>query len=69
MVALSKSRGVSAVPQCYHGQLDEVWYFYDVAGSIATGDFVSMNPGMYSSHSLLKLKLLLHIMTNGMNSG
>ena len=45
--AISKPRGVSAALQCYKGQLDEVWYFYDVAGTIATGDFVSQNPGMH----------------------
>ncbi|MCJ1235516.1 ribonuclease T2-like [Varicellaria rhodocarpa] len=42
--AVSKPRGVTALVQCYHGQLDEVWYFYDVAGTIATGDFIPINP-------------------------
>ncbi|MCJ1281429.1 ribonuclease T2-like, partial [Xylographa opegraphella] len=37
LAALNKPRGVNASIECYHGQLDEVYYFYDVAGTIAEG--------------------------------
>lgn len=32
------------VIQCANGALDEIWYFYDVKGSVQTGTFVATNP-------------------------
>ena len=45
--ALKKPRGVDVAIQCAKkNQLDEIWYFYDVAGSVQTGNFIPTNPGM-----------------------
>ncbi|MCJ1381806.1 hypothetical protein MMC17_004917 [Xylographa soralifera] len=44
LAALNKPRGVNATIECSDGQLDEVYYFYDVAGTIAEGKFVPQNP-------------------------
>lgn len=43
--ALAKSRGVQVTIQCSNSALNEIWYFYDVRGSVQTGTFVPTNPG------------------------
>lgn len=43
--ALAKPRGVQVAIQCASGALDEIWYFYDVQGSVQTGTFVPTDPG------------------------
>ncbi|KAI4182293.1 MAG: hypothetical protein L6R41_006076 [Letrouitia leprolyta] len=42
--ALAKPRGVQVAIQCNSGELDEIWYFYNVRGSVQTGDFVPAEP-------------------------
>ncbi|KAL8937640.1 MAG: hypothetical protein Q9216_004331 [Gyalolechia sp. 2 TL-2023] len=42
--ALAKPRGVQVAIQCRNGELDEIWYFYNVRGSIQTGEFVPTEP-------------------------
>lgn len=45
LAALKAPRGVTAVIQCAStNQLDEIWYFYDVKGSVQSGTFVPVNP-------------------------
>ncbi|MCJ1432781.1 ribonuclease T2-like [Xylographa pallens] len=58
LAALNKPRGVNASIECYHGQLDEVYYFYDVAGTIAEGKFVPQNPVGESSDCPASLQYL-----------
>ena len=46
LAALQSPRGVTAVIQCENtNELDEIWYFYDVQGSVQTGTFIPTNPG------------------------
>ncbi|KAI4141327.1 MAG: hypothetical protein L6R39_005397 [Caloplaca ligustica] len=45
LAALAKPRGVQVAIQCRSSALDEIWYFYDVRGSVQTGTFVPTNPG------------------------
>lgn len=48
LAALKTPRGVTAVIQCENtNELDEIWYFYDVKGSVQTGTFVPVNPGIF----------------------
>ncbi|KAL9601259.1 MAG: hypothetical protein Q9219_002664 [cf. Caloplaca sp. 3 TL-2023] len=42
--ALTKPRGVQVSIQCSNSALDEIWYFFNVRGSVQTGDFVPTNP-------------------------
>ncbi|KAL9002580.1 MAG: hypothetical protein Q9188_004491 [Gyalolechia gomerana] len=42
--ALAKPRGVQVSIQCRNGELDEIWYFYNVRGSVQTGTFVPTEP-------------------------
>ncbi|KAL8725444.1 MAG: hypothetical protein Q9166_007338 [cf. Caloplaca sp. 2 TL-2023] len=42
--ALAKPRGVQVAIQCRNGELDEIWYFFNVRGSVQTGDFVPTEP-------------------------
>ena len=41
--ALSKVTGFDAVVSCYRGQLNQAWYYYNVRGSVQTGQFVATN--------------------------
>ncbi|KAI4172565.1 MAG: hypothetical protein LQ346_008577, partial [Caloplaca aetnensis] len=42
--ALAQPRGVQATIQCSNSALDEIWYFFNVQGSVQTGTFVPANP-------------------------
>ena len=60
LAALKTPRGVSAVVQCENtNQLDEIWYFYDVKGSVQSGTFVAVNPSTSPS-----FPLPLHLFSN-----
>ena len=43
--ALKAPRGVSVAIQCNNSELDEIWYFFDVRGSLQSGTFVPTDPG------------------------
>lgn len=49
LAALAKPRGVQVSIQCKSGALDEIWYFFDVRGSVQTGTFVPAEPGKHLS--------------------
>jgi ribonuclease T2 len=42
--ALSKTRGVDVAIMCKNSEFDEAWYFYNVQGSVQTGNFKPTNP-------------------------
>lgn len=42
--ALSTLTGFEAIVGCSRGQLNQAWYYYNVKGSIQTGQFVPTNP-------------------------
>ncbi|MDI1484887.1 MAG: Ribonuclease T2 precursor (RNase T2) [Ramalina farinacea] len=45
LAALKAPRGVTPVIQCANtNELDEIWYFYDVKGSVQTGTFIPTDP-------------------------
>lgn len=44
MAALNKPRGVNATIECDEGQLYEVYYTFNVKGSVADGLFVGEQP-------------------------
>ncbi|KAL9034893.1 MAG: hypothetical protein Q9214_006836 [Letrouitia sp. 1 TL-2023] len=43
--ALTKPRGHAVAIQCKNGELDEIWYFYNVKGSVQSGEFIAADPG------------------------
>ena len=45
LAAFKSPRGVEVTIQCSNGELDEVWYYYRVSGSVPTGQFIATNPG------------------------
>ena len=56
LAALKAPRGVDVAIQCENtNELDEIWYFYDVAGSVQTGQFIPTDPGQWFFSSLLLL--------------
>ncbi|KAL8814852.1 MAG: hypothetical protein Q9223_005961 [Gallowayella weberi] len=44
LAALAAPRGVQVSIQCRNGEIDEIWYFFDVQGSVQTGTFVPAEP-------------------------
>ncbi|EEP81705.1 ribonuclease Trv [Uncinocarpus reesii 1704] len=42
---LTKLHGVEVTLRCRNSQLNEVWYFFNVKGSLQTGKYVSAKPG------------------------
>lgn len=42
--ALTAAHGYPVTVQCSGGQIDELWYHYNVLGSVQTGEFVPTNP-------------------------
>ncbi|MCJ1365954.1 ribonuclease T2-like [Acarospora aff. strigata] len=42
--ALTAPRGHPVTIGCRNGELDEIWYHYNVAGSVQTGEFVAADP-------------------------
>lgn len=51
LAALNAPRGVDVVIRCHNtNELDEIWYFYDVQGSVQTGSFIPTNPAGSSSN-------------------
>ncbi|KAL8992765.1 MAG: hypothetical protein Q9169_006859 [Polycauliona sp. 2 TL-2023] len=58
LAALAKPRGVEVVIQCRNGELDEIWYFYNVRGSVETGEFVAAEPDGGKSNCPIDVKYL-----------
>ncbi|MCJ1231190.1 ribonuclease T2-like [Toensbergia leucococca] len=58
--ALRQARGVNATFQCTSkGELDEMWYTFDIRGSVQTGQFVATEPvGEASSCNATGIKYL-----------
>jgi len=50
MAALSSPRVVSPIVACDRGELREVWYFFNVRGSLQTGQFVPSEPQVAKQH-------------------
>ncbi|KAL8691731.1 MAG: hypothetical protein Q9224_004109, partial [Gallowayella concinna] len=44
LAALAAPRGVQVSIMCRNGEIDEIWYFYEVRGSVQTGTFVPAEP-------------------------
>lgn len=47
--ALSDKHGSDVTINCKSGAFNEVWYFYNIKGSVQTGEFKSAKPGMSCS--------------------
>jgi ribonuclease T2 len=45
--ALSQVTGHMVTISCKRGELNEVWYYYNVQGSLQSGTFVATDPGTY----------------------
>ena len=60
LAALKAPRGVDVSIQCKNGIFDEIWYFYDVQGSVQTGTFIPTNPGEPMNFSLLRYSHCRH---------
>jgi ribonuclease T2 len=43
--AIKAAHGYEITIQCSAGALDELWYYYNVLGSVQTGEFVPAPPG------------------------
>lgn len=43
--ALEKAHGAPVTVHCRHGSLNEIWYHFNIAGSLQTGNFIPARPG------------------------
>lgn len=43
--ALERAHGAPVTVHCRSGSLSEIWYHFNIAGSLQTGKFVSAPPG------------------------
>jgi len=50
ITALSIPRVVSPIVACDHDELREVWYFFNVRGSVRTGQFIASEPHVAKQH-------------------
>ncbi|KAE8421887.1 ribonuclease T2-like protein [Aspergillus pseudocaelatus] len=48
--ALVKAHGADVVVRCRHHNLNEAWYFFNVAGPLQTGKFIPANPDGQTSN-------------------
>lgn len=44
--ALEKAHGAPVTVHCRHGSLNEIWYHFNIAGSLQTGKFIPAQPGL-----------------------
>jgi ribonuclease T2 len=44
--ALEKAHGAPVIVNCRSGAISEIWYFFNIAGSLQTGKFVPASPGL-----------------------
>ncbi|KAL8765685.1 MAG: hypothetical protein Q9209_007323 [Squamulea sp. 1 TL-2023] len=63
LAALAQPRGVQVAIQCRNGELDEIWYFFEVRGSVQTGEFVPAEPDGPKSNCPASVKYLPKIST------
>ncbi|CAL8585010.1 Ribonuclease T2 precursor (RNase T2) [Xanthoria parietina] len=56
--ALAEPRGVQVTIRCSKGELNEIWYFYNVKGSVETGSFVPAEPDGAKSNCPADVKYL-----------
>ncbi|KAL8647909.1 MAG: hypothetical protein Q9226_006234 [Calogaya cf. arnoldii] len=61
--ALAKPRGVQVTTRCRNGELEEIWYFYNVRGSVETGQYVPTEPDGAKSNCPEEVKYLPKIGT------
>ena len=45
--ALERGHGAEVTVRCHYNSLNEIWYHYNVAGSLQTGKFVPSIPGTF----------------------
>lgn len=43
--ALEKAHGAEVAVRCHYHSLNEIWYYFNVAGSLQAGKFVPSTPG------------------------
>jgi ribonuclease T2 len=63
--ALEVAHGHTVTVHCRQGQLSELWYHFNIAGSLQTGKFVPANPGSLNSKMSPKLDNELTYVTDG----
>lgn len=43
--ALEQAHGNPVTIRCRNGALNEIWYYFNIAGSLQSGEFISAGPG------------------------
>lgn len=66
--ALETAHGHPVTVHCRRGQLSELWYHFNIAGSLQTGRFVPASPGSLISTKSPRLVSELTCITDGQSS-
>ena len=60
ITALNSPRGVDVTIQCANSnELDEIWYYYVMQGSVPTGTFIPANPGTVLYYRPIHIRAIL----------
>jgi ribonuclease T2 len=65
--ALEQAHGAPVTVHCRQGSLSEIWYHFNIAGSLQTGKFVSAPPGLMD-HITSLLRRSAHNTLDGQTS-
>lgn len=44
--ALQQAHGNPVTVRCRNGAMNEIWYYFNIAGSLQSGKFISAGPGL-----------------------
>lgn len=59
--ALKAATGHTVTLGCSNGALNEVWYHFNVKGSVSTGEFIATEPGMCSLSQFFQSQHILKV--------
>lgn len=65
---LEHAHGAPVTVHCRHGALNEIWYHFNVAGSLQAGKFVPAKPGSLNIWGAPRLDSDLNYVTDGQTS-
>ena len=66
--ALERGHNAPATVRCRNGAINEIWYYFNVAGSLQTGKFIPTGPGSFNYGDDARLDHELNYVTDGQKS-
>lgn len=66
--ALEQAHGAPVSIRCRNHALNEIWYYFNIAGSLQTGKFIPAGPGSLNHRGIPRLDHELNYVTDGQKS-